>query len=161
MASVSCRELNTATTSPARPSISLLAGRCRRAGPAVKVAADRGWQNSGLRLQAGKRYRLTASGRYQVGKTTQRLVVRAGRRIDPLLPGPPAGHPPCRRPTGALPQSPADKGPSALLRPLVVGLGATLSPPESGTLFFKINHSAGELADNAGELKVEVHEERY
>ena len=58
------------------------------------------------------------------------------------------------------PQSPADRSPSALLRPLVVGLGATLSPPQSGTLFFKINHSAGELDDNAGELKVEVQEER-
>ncbi len=35
---------------------------------AVKIAADRGWQNTGLRLEAGKTYRLTATGRYQIAK---------------------------------------------------------------------------------------------
>ena len=37
-------------------------------GAAVTVAADEGWQNSGLRLEAGKSYELHAEGRYQVGK---------------------------------------------------------------------------------------------
>ncbi len=32
----------------------------------VEIAADRGWQASGLRLEAGRTYRLTATGRYQV-----------------------------------------------------------------------------------------------
>ena len=59
-------------TWPARRSISRRASRCRRAGtPSVTVAADRGWQNSGLRLEAGVSYRLTAAGRYQVAKTTK------------------------------------------------------------------------------------------
>ena len=35
-------------------------------GAVVTIAADRGWQNSGIQLQAGVKYRLTASGRYQV-----------------------------------------------------------------------------------------------
>ena len=35
-------------------------------GKAVTIAADRGWQNSGIQLQAGVKYQLTASGRYQV-----------------------------------------------------------------------------------------------
>ena len=38
----------------------------------------------------------------------------------------------------------------------VVGLGTTLSPAETGTLFLKINDSAGEFDDNAGELKVTI-----
>ena len=54
------------------------------------------------------------------------------------------------------PDQPAAGSTSALLKPTAIGLGATLSPPESGTLFLKINDSAGELDDNAGELKVEV-----
>ena len=37
-------------------------------GATVTVAADHGWQNSGLRLEAGAKYRLTAEGRYQVAK---------------------------------------------------------------------------------------------
>ena len=48
---------------------------------------------------------------------------------------------------------------SALLRPTVIGLGATIIPAESGTLFLKINDSPGELHDNAGQLKVEVRRE--
>ncbi len=35
-------------------------------GTVVSIAADRGWQNSGIQLQAGAKYRLKASGRYQV-----------------------------------------------------------------------------------------------
>ena len=37
-------------------------------GTTVAVAADRGWQNSGIRLEAGKAYQLAASGQYQVGR---------------------------------------------------------------------------------------------
>ena len=41
------------------------------AGAAVTLSAGRGWQNSGLQLESGARYRLTATGRYQVAKTTR------------------------------------------------------------------------------------------
>ncbi len=37
-------------------------------GAKLTVAADRGWQNTGVRLEAGKTYDLQATGRYQVGK---------------------------------------------------------------------------------------------
>ena len=37
---------------------------------------------------------------------------------------------------------------------MTVGLGNPITPEQSGTLFFKINDSAAELDDNAGELKV-------
>ena len=152
----------------------------RAAGPAasVTIAADRGWQNSGLRLEAGVKYRLTATGRYQVAKGDNR---GADFRL-------PLGRQECRptasqqpkiwwcepngvsiryyqgRPLGVLlaavrPDHPAPGSTSALLHPTVVGLGTTLSPTETGTLFLKINDSAGELADNAGELKVEVRRE--
>ena len=32
----------------------------------VTIAADRGWQSSGVWLEAGKSYHVTASGRYQI-----------------------------------------------------------------------------------------------
>ena len=46
--------------------------------------------------------------------------------------------------------------PSAFLQPITVGLGTTITPKESGTLFFKINDSAAELDDNSGEIKVDI-----
>jgi hypothetical protein len=57
------------------------------------------------------------------------------------------------------PDNPPPDATTALLRPTVVGLGTTLSPTETGTLFLKINDSPGELDDNAGELKVDVRRE--
>jgi hypothetical protein len=145
-------------------------------GATVSVAADRGWQSSGLRLQAGDRYRLTASGRYQVGKSTSSLWSEPGggsgryevgksTSIWWSEPGGVSIRYYQGRPLGILlaavrpDPSPADNGPSAFLQPIVVGLGATLSPQQSGTLLLKINHSAAELADNAGQLKVEVRKE--
>ena len=65
------------------------------------------------------------------------------------------------RPLGILlaairPDLPPPDSVSALLKPTVIGLVATLSPPTTGTLFLKINDSAAELADNAGKITVEV-----
>jgi len=115
------------------------------------VAADRGWQNTGLRLEAGKRYRLTASGRYRVAEDPKWQCEPNGVSIRYYQ----------GRPLGILlaavrPDAPPAAGASALLHPTAVGLGTVLTPAETGTLFLKINHSAGELSRNAGELSVQV-----
>ena len=116
---------------------------------AVTVAADRGWQNSGLRLEAGKNYRLTASGRYQVAKGSPRPLgegpgVRAADSGNPRIwwcePGGVLIRYYKGRPLGILlaavrPDHPPANSTTALIRPTVVGLGTTLSPTESGTLF--------------------------
>jgi hypothetical protein len=121
-------------------------------GASVTIAADRGWQNAGVRLEAGAKYALRASGRYQVADKPQPWPCEPGGVSIRYYQG---------RPLGMLlaavrPDKPEPDAPSALLKPIEVGLGTTLTPERSGTLFFKINDSAGELADNAGELKVEV-----
>jgi hypothetical protein len=120
-------------------------------GAVVSVAADHGWQNSGLRLEAGKTYQLVASGRYQVGTNPTPWWCEPGGVSIRYYQG---------RPLGLLlaavrPDSPS-KGTASLLKPLVVGLGTTIAPEQSGTLFFKINHSAAELRGNSGGLKVRV-----
>lgn len=125
----------------------------------ITIAADRGWQNTGLRLEAGKTYRLTASGRYRVAmagtdadKTPRpwwcepngvSIRYYQGRPLGVLL-------------AAVRPDDPPPGSTSRLLRPTVIGLEATLAPPETGTLFLKVNDSPAELADNAGELKVTV-----
>jgi hypothetical protein len=143
------------------------------AGPearTITIAADRGWQNTGLRLEAGKTYRLTASGRYQVAKSSPLPLgegqgVRAAESKSPQTwwsePGGVSIRYYQNRPLGILlaavrPDHPPANSTTALIRPTVVGLGTTFSPSETGTLFLKINDSPGELDDNAGELKVEV-----
>jgi hypothetical protein len=118
----------------------------------VTVAADRGWQNSGIRLEAGVTYRLRASGRYQVANQPQiwwsepngvSIRYYRGQPLGILL-------------AAVRPDRPEPNAPSALLRPISIGLGAELTPKQSGTLFLRINDSSGELSDNAGTLVVEV-----
>ena len=93
---------------------------------AVTVAADRGWQNSGLRLEAGAKYRLTATGRYQVAKDPRWQCEPNGVSIRYYQ----------GRPLGILlaavrPDHPPPESTSALSAPTVIGLGATLSPDRS------------------------------
>ena len=101
-------------------------------------------------------YRLDGGRPISGGQDDEGLVVRAGRGVDSLLQRPPAGH-------SAWPRSgpiiPPPGSTTALLHSTAVGLGTTLSPTQTGTLFLKINDSAGELDDNAGTLKVEVRRE--
>ncbi len=124
-------------------------------GATVTIAADRGWQSSGVVLEAGAKYRLRASGRYQVANQPQiwwcepngvSIRYYQGRPLGLLL-------------AAVRPNQPQYESLSALLRPTEVGLGAVLSPSQSGTLYLKINDSAAELGDNAGELKVEIRRE--
>ena len=44
----------------------------------------------------------------------------------------------------------------ALTEPFAVARRATITPKKTGTLYLKINDSAAELGDNAGELSVTV-----
>lgn len=124
-------------------------------GGHAMVAADRGWQNTGFRLEADTKYQLTAAGRYQVATEPKTWLCEPNGVSIRYYQG---------RPLGILlaavrPDNPKPDSMSALLKPIVVGLGTTISPSETGTLFLKINDSAGELDDNAGELKVEVRRE--
>ena len=121
-------------------------------GVKVTVAADRGWQNSGVRLEAGKNYELIASGRYTLAQTPKpwwcepngvTIRYHKGQPLGVLL-------------AAVRPDDPPQGASSALLRPWVIGLGASLEPPQTGTLYLKINDSPAELDDNTGQLTVEV-----
>ncbi len=121
-------------------------------GARVTISADRGWQSTGIRLEAGKRYSIRASGRYQLGQQPQiwwsepngvSLRYYGGRPLGMLLA---AVHPEPYDPIAV----------SSLLSPSVVGLGTVLAPLESGTLYLRINDSPAELSDNIGEAEAEI-----
>lgn len=134
-----------------RVAVDFTAGRpLPEGGATVTVAADRAWQNSGIRLEAGRAYRLSASGRYQVA---------AWPRPWPCEPGGVSIRYYRGRPLGLLLAAIRPlrwAGRSALLNAVAVGLGTTLVPAQTGTLFFRINESNGGLRDNAGTLEVRV-----
>jgi hypothetical protein len=126
-----------------------------RTGATVEVAADSGWQSSGVELEAGSTYRLRASGRYQVGNQPRPwwsepdgVTIRYwhGQRLGALLA---AVHP-----------EPFDpQSTSALASPVLVGAEGTIRPTKSGTLYLRINDSPADLADNAGNVEVRVSKE--
>ncbi len=135
-----------------RMAIDFLPGRgLPPSGARATVAADRGWQSSGVRLEAGQSYRLRASGRYQVGNQPRTWWCEPGGVTIRYYHGHPLGIL-----LAAVHPEPPGPGSSPLIRPQVVGLGATLTPQRAGTLYLRINDSAAELDDNAGSLTVEI-----
>lgn len=139
-----------------RMAIDFRAGTPLRGQPrTATIAADRGWQSSGVLLEAGKSYRLSATGRFQIavedvnGVETQWPCEAGGVTIEYH-----AGHP-LGMLLGAVVPSKAS-GNSGFARPLAIGLGRTITPEVSGTLYLRVNDSAARLGDNRGALTIRV-----
>ena len=128
-----------------------LAGQPARA----TIQADRGWQSSGMWLEAGKAYRVTASGRYQIAADQSNGALRPW----PCEPGGVTIEYHDGRPLGVLlgaivgRKNSAD---SSFAKPIAVGLGTTIESAASGTLYLRVNDSAAALHDNRGTVAVTV-----
>jgi hypothetical protein len=124
-------------------------------GATITLAIDRGWQSTGFRLVAGKKYELQATGRYALAHKPQPL---------PCEPGGITLHYHRGQPLGILlaavseieGATAGDKTP--LIMPKPIGVAAELSSTTTGTLFLKINEASSDLADNSGVLSVTVRE---
>jgi hypothetical protein len=141
----------------ARSAIDWSPGRPLTAPAKVQVDATRGWQNTGLRLTAGHRYALAATGRCTLGtvvdptsgeSTTLASEARGislrwyrSRPIGRLIAAQWVDRPAAGRPR---------------FEPLAEGGTATVTAVADGPLYLTINESPGELADNAGGLTVDV-----
>jgi hypothetical protein len=64
------------------------------------------------------------------------------------------------RPIGMLLAAVTDEGKSGglspLVKPLAIGERGEIKPERDGVLYLRVNDSPAELADNAGELKVNI-----
>jgi hypothetical protein len=126
------------------------------------VAADRGWQNSGIRLEAGKKYEITASGRWTkkcrpafwsgIKNLPEQIEIEPGGISIRYYHGLPLGV----LLAAVRPDAPNEGKPSVFLHPTIIGLDATLAPEQSGTLFYRINDTAADLQSNAGEVKANI-----
>ena len=121
-------------------------------GAKVTIAADHGWQSSGVVLEAGKKYRLRASGRYQIADQPKPWLCEPNGVSIRYYRGLPLG-----TLVAAIRADGTKAGAtSGLLKPLPIGLQQVFVPEQSGTLYLKINDSPAELADNSGTLLVEI-----
>jgi hypothetical protein len=126
----------------------------------VKVAADRGWQSSGVWLEAGKTYRVTVRGRYQIAEENGvawpceaggvTIEYHDGRPLGMLLGAIFEGG------RGKAEGGGRELGDATFAKPLAIGLGATITREVSGTLYLRVNDSAARLGDNRGTLTIRV-----
>lgn len=132
------------------------------------VRADRGWQSTGVLLEAGTRYEITAVGRFTLAReprpwTSEPAGItfryHAGRPLGELLAAvrdetPPAPH---RTKGGAgVADTAFGRAADSLLEVFPIGSRATLTAPHSGTLYLRLNDSWAELADNEGTVDVTI-----
>lgn len=118
----------------------------------IRVDAARGWQSTGIRLEAGQRYRITASGRFQVDADPDIWWSEPNGVTLRYYQGLPVGQ--------LIAAINDDQQPlhdvTPLLFPQPVGLDAELVPENSGTLFLRINDAPNDLDNNRGEIQVTV-----
>jgi hypothetical protein len=116
----------------------------------IRVQSERGWQNSGYSVENGKRYRITASGKFALDNTPSiwwsqpnGITIRYhnGNPIGVLL--------------MAVVTDKLDAG-STFMKPIIVGNGIDYTATESGTLFFRINDSPNNLENNKGNADVKI-----
>jgi hypothetical protein len=114
----------------------------------VSVEVDRGWQAAPLILRKGRKYQITATGRYQIAHDGQ---------LGPCEPGGVTlryhdGHP-----LGMLLGSLRTKSNAgSFAKPVALGLNATLVPDDDAILYLRVNDSPAELSDNKGTLEVRI-----
>jgi hypothetical protein len=116
----------------------------------VSIAADRGWQSSGVRLIQGKSYRVAATGRYDIANDGQPWPCEPGGVTIDYYDG---------RPLGMLLGAIDGRTKGATLADTIrIGLSTTIMPAASGTLYLRVNDSAGRLDENRGSLTVTIAE---
>jgi len=126
-----------------------VSGRVHRA----TIAADRGWQSSGAALEAGQTYRISAHGRYVIAEEPHAGATRAW----PCEPGGVTIEYHEGRPLGMLLGAlDARRTGATLADAFEIGLGTSVTPTASGTLYLRVNDSPARLGDNRGTLNIVI-----
>jgi hypothetical protein len=121
-------------------------------GAMVSVASDRGWQSTGIRLEAGVKYQVAGEGSFQVAAGAKPWKCEANGVTIRYYRG---------EPLGKLLAAVSDfEGNASAETPLVksrpIGQREEMETERTGTLYLKINEAPSGLGDNAGALQVSV-----
>ena len=117
------------------------------------VRSDRGWQSSEIFLDAGRRYRVKATGQFTLADEPRPWISEANGISIRYSRGRPLG----QLQATVLAETADGRPPgSSMLREVTLGNDAVFEAIESGTLYLRVNDAWGELADNRGSLSVTV-----
>ena len=116
----------------------------------IEIVADHGWQSTHVELQAGKTYRVIATGQVTLADTPKPWVSEPQGISFDYADGQPVG-----LLLGCLRASQSQAAES-MLRVLPIGPERTFSAPLTGTLYLRINDGWNRLADNRGAYTVRV-----
>lgn len=117
----------------------------------VSIAADRGWQATGWKLEAGKSYRVTATGQFQIANDGEPWPCEPNGVTIEYHDGLPLGVL-----LGALASTKPSEGDPSFATPLLIGSEAVIRPKSDGVLCLRVNDSPAKLGDNAGSVEVEI-----
>ncbi|MCA9214899.1 MAG: hypothetical protein KDB27_17630 [Planctomycetales bacterium] len=130
----------------------------------AKVDVSKGWQSSGLQVQAGKKYRIASRGRFVVRKDGDEVwwSEPGGVTIE-YWNGQPLGilqaaiRPVTVRSVKvSVAEESTEASKSGFAAPIAIGLRSELTAPSTGILFFRINEMPGRLGDNHGDVTISV-----
>lgn len=123
----------------------------KRSETGVSIAADRGWQATGWKLEAGQSYRITAQGQFQIANDGEPWPCEPNGVTIEYHDG---------RPLGTLLGAIASVKPSAddpsFAQPMIIGSEVVLKPTSDGVLCLRVNDSPAKLDDNAGSVDVKI-----
>jgi hypothetical protein len=118
---------------------------------ATDIRADAGWQSSGVWVEAGRTYSITAAGQVSLAQEPKPWISEPAGVSIRYASGKPIG----RLVAGIQSETPpTGTGEGALWKVIDVGPAATTTPTVDGTLYFRVNDFWNELADNQGAYRV-------
>lgn len=136
-----------------RAQVEFREGRPITGSAETSIQSDRGWQSTGMLVEAGRQYRVQATGQFTLADNPKPWVSEANGISIRYTRGRPLGQ---LQATVLVPSSAAALPGSSMLREVALGNEAVFKAADSGTLYLRINDAWGELADNRGALSVTV-----
>jgi hypothetical protein len=113
----------------------------------VNIAADRGWQPAGIKLQTGQQIEITCSGRYAVHDQPRPWISEPqGITIDYYQ----------SRPIGEVTAMLVSLSPTYTPQQIPVGRGLQLTATDNCELWLQINDSPARRKENSGTAEVQI-----
>lgn len=117
----------------------------------IVIAAERGWQSSGVRVEAGRTYEVSASGRVTLSDKPKHWVSEPQGISIRYFDGWPLG-----RLLGCVRMETEgrDGEAEAMLKTIDLGGGDSFVAPHTGTLYLRVNDAWNSLSENSGRFTV-------
>jgi hypothetical protein len=137
----------------ARAAINFQPGKRLDTETTIQIEADRGWQSSGVLVEQGHTYQITATGQFSVAQDPKPWVSEPQGITFRYFDGQPVGLlMGCVRTE----EGPAGGADESMLRQFEIGRGRQFQSPVTGTLYLRLNDAWNSLHDNRGHVSVRI-----